>query len=99
MFKKLSVALELLKVGRRLNNPIPWKNAQALTGLLIAIVPVGIKAINTFTGIDIDITNDQISEGATMAAGALVSIYGLYSWFTTVATTNKIGGLPHKSKS
>lgn len=99
MIKKIQVAIEVLQVGKRLSNPIPWKNVQAFTSLLLAIIPVGILAVNTFTEMQINLTNEEIGELATTGAGFLVSGYGLYNWFTTVATTNKIGGLPGGSES
>lgn len=98
MIKKLVVALEVLKVGKRLANPIPWKNAQALSGLLIASIPVLIKGVNTFTGFEIELTSDQISDAATLFAGFGVSAFGLYQWWASLATSDKVG-LQDKRKS
>jgi hypothetical protein len=91
MIKKLVVALEVLKVGKRLNNPIPWKNAQAMAGILIALIPAGIKGLNTFFGMDIHITDEHINNAGNLLAGFLVSAYGLFTWWSTLATSNKVG--------
>ena len=91
MIKKLVVALEVLKAGKRLQNPIPWKNAQAMAGILVALIPPGIKALNMWFGLDINITDEGISDAGNLLAGFLVSGYGLYTWWTTLATSNKVG--------
>ena len=98
MIKKLLVALEVLKAGKRLRNPVPWKNAQAMAGILIALVPPVVKGLNLWFGMDIHLTDEVITDAGNYIAGFLVSSYGLYTFWTTIATSNKVG-LSNKRKS
>jgi hypothetical protein len=97
MIKKIKAVKKAMGAGEMLENPIPWKNAQAMTSLIVALLGAGIVVVDAFFGIGIGVTDEQVQEVAGMLAGLCVTGYGLYNYISTLATSNKVG-LQGKSK-
>jgi hypothetical protein len=90
MIKKLKAGMELLKAGKRVQDPAKWKARQIESSAIVAVLWA---AVNTATAFGIEVpVNAEIIDGAAVA---LLSVINLY---LTVATTNKIG-LPSEPKS
>ena len=90
MFKKLKVIMLVMKQGEKLANPIPWKNAQALTGLLVGAIPVALLAVNMFTPLQLDLTDDQISDVANWMGGIGVSLFGLFNTYVAWGSSDTV---------
>ena len=98
MFKKLAAIKQAMEVGQMLDDPIPLKNKQAMTGLAVAVIGAGLLVAEAFFGASLDVSDEQITEVGGMVAAICVSVYGLFNFVSTIATTKKVG-LQDKSKS
>jgi len=90
MLKKSKAVFDLLKAGRRVNDPAKWKARQIEASVLVAALWAGINAASAF-GVEIPVSADTVDAVA-------VAVLSLVNVLLTLATTNKIG-LPSKPES
>ena len=83
---RILAAIEVLYQGKQLANPTIWKNTQALTGILLALLP----ALLSLTGLN---ASDQDVQSIV---GGVVTAVGLFNAYATIGTSTKVG-LPAKS--
>ena len=78
-----------LQAGKQLENSKEWKNAQATTNAIAAIL-AAVLAILPMVGFNLPVTHEQLVAIASGAAAML----GLYNTYTTVATSKTVGVPP-----
>jgi len=98
MIKKIQAIKKAMQAGEMLENPVPIKNQQAMSGLVVAFLGAALLVADAFFGYSIEISDEQISEVGGMVGGIAVAVYGLWNYVATVVTTQKIG-LQAKSES
>jgi hypothetical protein len=87
MLAKFRAALTVLNKGEELTHKETWKNATTLTNLLVALL----GAIAVFLPESLGLSADDIST----LAGAIAIIAGLFTSYTTTATSVTVG-LPQR---
>ena len=89
----ISEMINALRAGQELKNSTKWKNLQATTGLVTALLGAGIMVLG-WVGIHPPLSAEQV--GAL--AGGIAAVLGLFNGYTTVATTQRddVMGLPPK---
>lgn len=85
----ITQAWQALKAGEELTNSAVWKNRQATTNSLVAIIGLLITAAGCF-GYDIKVSDEDIAVIATSVAIVL----GLCNSYFTTATSKKVGLAP-----
>jgi hypothetical protein len=83
MIKKTKAALELFKAGKRVSDPVKWKNRQIESSVLVAAIWSVINAAEAF-GYTIPVSSEVVDSAA-------VAILAVVNVVLTVTTTNKIG--------
>jgi Ca2+/H+ antiporter len=91
MLKKIRAVKRAMSVGEMLENPIPWKNAQSMTGLILAALGAGMMLIDAFFGYSLNFSEAELGELSTMLSTLAVTGYGLFNWITTNVTSDKVG--------
>lgn len=91
MIQNIKALLSLFKKGKRLAHPESWKNTQIAAGLLVPVL----SALALLAGGDLEITDEQVTQGANLIAYLGVGAYGLFNLVTTVITSNKVGLSDH----
>lgn len=86
MLKLIPPILSALKAGQEIKDPASWKKGQNLINAL-AVIITSVVAIIRYQVPDLPVTDAQIIEMASIAAGILALING----YITTATTTKIG--------
>lgn len=89
--KKLWLAVEVLRKGRRLARPEPWKNVTVLSGILLVVIPPALSLIAAVTGFEIKLNEGEMAVVANNLANVGVGAYGLFIVWTTLATSRKVG--------
>jgi hypothetical protein len=84
--EKFWVIIEVLYKGRELKDKTKWKNAQAMTGIFLAMI----GAVQTFFP---DLPIDAMTRSSIV--NGLVAIMGVAGTYLTVATSATVG-LPKK---
>ena len=90
MIKKFKSAMELMRAGKRVNDPAKWKMRQIETSAIVAVIWAAVNAAASF-GIEVPV-NAEIIDGIAVAVLSLVNVY------LTAATTYKVG-LPAKPEA
>ena len=83
----ISELIRALKAGEELKNAETWKSVQATSNALLAVAAAAIAGLGIF-GVSVPVSNEQL---ALIVGG----IAGLLNWYTTLATSRRIG-LPAK---
>ena len=78
-----------LHAGKELANAETWKNAQARTASLTALL-AALVGIATALGYPVPLTQEQIA--LVVSAGGV--LYGLFMWIATLVSTTRIGLQP-----
>lgn len=78
--------IRALHAGEELRNVATWKNTQAITGALTAILGF-VALVLPYVGVKIETTPEQLSA----IAGGIAAVVGLFNGYTTVATSAKVG--------
>lgn len=91
MFKKIAAIKQAMTVGQMLENPVPLKNKQAMSGLVVAFIGAALVVADAFFGYSLDISDEQVSELGGMVGGIVVAMYGLFNYISTLATSQKVG--------
>jgi hypothetical protein len=97
MIAKIKAIKRAMSVGEMLENPIPLKDKQSMSGLVVAVIGAALVVADAFFGYSLDISDEQVSELGGMVGGILVAGYGLFNYVATLATSQKVG-LQGKSK-
>jgi hypothetical protein len=91
MIKRFKTAMDLLKKGKRVNNPAAWKKGQVAASCVSAFLLACVGALAAFTGVELEVageTIDSLSVGLVAAVPALIAVWDAIS---TIITTNKVG--------
>lgn len=91
MLQKIRAIKRAMSVGEMLENPVPLKNKQAMSGLVVAVMGAALVVADAFFGYSLNISDEQVSEIGSMVGGIVVAAYGLFNYVGTIATTQKIG--------
>lgn len=83
--------LEALRKGVRLTNAESWKNAQALSAVLVGVLIAVYSFVMAAGWATWDISESTLAEIGTAVAALL---YTAYQAYTTIATSKKVGVLP-----
>ena len=83
MIKKIQAGMELMRAGKRVNDPAKWKMRQIETTAIVAFLWAVVNAATAF-GIEVPVN-------AEIVDGLAVAIIGCVNLVLTVTTTNKIG--------
>jgi uncharacterized membrane protein len=90
VIKKVKAGMELMKAGKRVNDPAKWKARQIEVSALVAFMWAAVNSAAAF-GVEVPVSAELID-------GVAVAILAVVNVVLTVTTTNKIG-LPSKSES
>jgi hypothetical protein len=83
--------LEALRKGVRLTNAESWKNAQALSAVIVGVLIAAYSFAMAAGWATWDISESTLAEIGTAVAALL---YTAYQAYTTIATSKKVGVLP-----
>lgn len=78
--------IRALQAGEELKNAATWKNTQAITGAITAVLGF-VALVLPYIGVKIETTPDQLSA----IAGGIAAVVGLFNGYTTIATSKKVG--------
>lgn len=78
--------IRALHAGEELRNAATWKNTQAITGALTAILGF-VALVLPYVGVKIETTPEQLSA----IAGGIAAVVGLFNGYTTIAASAKVG--------
>lgn len=93
IIKKSKAAWSLLQKGKSVSDPVAWKKGQisvdALSGFFWALL----AAAAAFFGSDLEklLTVEEVNTAAVAVLGIVAGAIRLFSIYSTVASTNKIG--------
>lgn len=86
--------IRALNAGEELRNAATWKNTQATTGAITAILGF-VALVLPYIGVKIETTPEQLSA----IAGGVAAVVGLFNGYTTIATSAKVGLPPRDGDS
>ena len=84
---------QAMKAGEELENSASWKNKQATSSSIVAVIGLGITVLG-YTGHKIEASNEDLMA----IAGGIAVILGLCNSVATIATSKKVG-LPSRAIS
>lgn len=91
MLKKAMAALEVMKAGKRVNNPEAWKSGQVKANHVAALLSAGLVFVGLQFGWTIEVGEDQLLEISTALVGIAGFAYSMFNTISTVVSTNKVG--------
>lgn len=78
--------LSALNAGQQLSNSAGWKNAQATTNAIAAVM-AGVLAVLSLAGIHPLVTSEQLA----LIGGGIAGILGVLNTYTAIATSKTVG--------
>lgn len=78
--------IRALKAGEELKNAATWKNLQATSSSISAVIG-GIFCVLGLVGVHLNVTPEQV----IAIAGGIAGILGVFNTYTTIATSKKVG--------
>lgn len=90
MIKKALASLEVLKAGKRINDPTKWKN-RAIKSDVVTFLVALVGALGAFGVVDIEISNEVIDAIAESLVVIVPAAGVLFSAFMHLATSYKVG--------
>lgn len=88
MFRKLLLAIRVLKRGEELRHAATWKTVGAATAALTIVLPDALNFACQVTAVCFDLTPVQMNETASAIAHTGVGLFILYTIF---GTSKKVG--------
>lgn len=91
MLKKLRAGMEVMEAGKKVNNPAAWKKGQMGVNHVQTFIGAVLVALGVFTGMEIEIGEEELHGISTALVGIVPLVYGLLNHVLTVVTTNELG--------
>jgi len=91
MIRRAMVLLEVLRAGKRVNNPEAWKSGQVKANHLATLVSAVLVFVGMQFNMNIEIGEEQLLEISTAVIGLFGFAYSLFNTVSTVVSTNRVG--------